>query len=120
MRAKTINEFKRGLDPRKAMGTGLGGILIYNIREENDEYIFSVDNEAIEKYIKKCIPSISKNEIDRFCAFTLQDIYDSLSLIDLKNKDEKALTDFIRQQIESRSRYWIGMHSDKAMNRMNR
>lgn len=120
MRAKTVTKFERGLEPKKAMGTGLGTNWIYNIKSEDDEYNFSADNDAIKKYIKSQIPNISDNEISRFLAFTLQNIYDNIPTMYLEKKDEKAVTDYVRQQIHSESTHWMGMHSDRAMRQISK
>jgi methionyl-tRNA synthetase len=124
MMEKLVREsisFERGISPKKAMDIGMGNIWIYDIETYDDGgYSFRTNNKEIMHWIKSVIPNISDNEIDRFMAFTMQDIYDKLPDYLLDKKAEKELTDIIKNEIRGYSSSWMGIHSDKAMRSFNR
>jgi len=122
MRAYFIYEkFTEKSDPIKDMGVGVG--LVYDIREnpeEEGEYLFKTNNEEIKKLIRKYIHGISDNELDRFWAFTLKDIYEKIPIRYFEKRNYKEIDKYIEQDIQSWERSWMGMHSDKAMKSMMR
>ena len=110
-----LESFKEESDPIKDMGIGMDHY-IYNIEKEGyDSYNFNTNNEKIAKFIKKCIPEISENEIERFMAFTLSDIYDNIDADYFELNDLDRLDQQIAAAIKQESRNWMSMHSDKAM-----
>jgi len=117
MKARFIYEkFIEDSDPIEDMGIGRG--LIYDIRENPNEegsYFFKTNNEKIKNLIRKYIQGISDNELNRFWAFTLNDIYDKIPMTYFENKNYKKIDKYIEQSIQAWSPLWMSMHGDKAI-----
>jgi hypothetical protein len=112
--------FEEDSDPITDMGIGMDHY-VYNIEKEGfDSYNFETNNEKIAKFIKKCIPDISKNEIERFVAFTMSDIYDNIDADYFELGDLDKLDQQIGRAIIHHSRSWMGRHSDQAMKSFRR
>lgn len=112
--------FKEESDPIKDMGIGTDHY-IYGIEKEGyDSYNFNINTEKLIKYIKKCIPEISENEIERFLAFTMEEIYDSIDGDYFELNDLKRLDQQIERAIMQESRTWMKIHSDHVMKNMMR
>lgn len=118
MRARFINEkFKEDTDPIKDMGIGMDHY-IYGIEKTADgSFNFKRNSEKLANLIKKCNPGISKNEIDRFWAFEMDEIYDEIEFLYFEDNNLKAIDSLIERGVEDHSRGWLGMHSDNAMRR---
>jgi hypothetical protein len=114
-------DFERGIDPKKAMDIGWGDMLIRNIQEDEDgSFTYNINNKEIQNIIRKNMPRINDNEVIRFFNSTLDEILDHISVIDFRKKDYKHISDFIRREIESNSRWWMDLHSDAAMTQIAR
>ena len=91
-------------------------MFIYNIKQnDNGEFEFEQNNEQIIKLIKQNIPEISDNEIDRFMAFTFQDIIDNIPDYFYKQDDKQKINRLIKSEIYKASKHWMGMNSDRVM-----
>lgn len=117
MRAKFIYEkFKKESDPIKDMGIGVG--LIYDIekiKEDEDSYNFTINISAVKEFLRKHMPKITDNEIDRFMAYELDEIIKQAPITFFRENNEKALDRYIKNRILNISPYWLGIHGDEAM-----
>jgi hypothetical protein len=119
-----INETIKHLKPRSEEEINTLSQFINNIKpESNDKYCnsftFNQNIKNIIECIKKNIRGISDNEVDRFIAFTLQDIYDEIPDYYFREKNLEKINQYIEREIQSYSNSWMSMHSDNAIRKMS-
>jgi hypothetical protein len=115
LKESLYEKFEEESDPVKDMGIGMDHY-IYNIGGFlSDSYTFDTNPEKAERFIKKCIPEISKNELKRFMSFTMSEIYDNIDgeWFELNNLDK--LDKQVEAAIKQESRHWMSLHSDESM-----
>jgi hypothetical protein len=112
-------EFKEQSDPIEDMGIGVNTI-IYDIQPDGEGgYNFKINHEKLLKVIREEFKyQITKNEIDRFLAFDMEDIYQDAPLYYFEKNDLEGLDKYIINKIKYEAPHWLGMHGDEAMTRM--
>lgn len=111
---ESIN-FERGQEPKDAMGTGIRTI-IYDIKEDMLNYGYTINRSLISSILKKEIPSITNNEIDRYIEFEFEKVVTENTVISWfeENKLQK-IHDSIVRGIRLTCLDWYKLHSDEAM-----
>jgi len=120
-----INESIKHLPGRSPEEINTLTQFINNVRPENDskyceDFTFHQNNANIIECIKKNIYGISSNEIERFMAFTLQDIISEIPTYLFRDNNLEAINKYVERGIESWSKSWMAMHSDNSMRQMMR
>jgi len=119
--SKFVNEgFTEESDPVKDMGIGINTI-IYNVKPDGEGgYNFHINNEKLLKVIREEFKyQITKNEIDRFVAFDMEDIYQEIPMYYFEKNDLEEIDKYIISKIKYDAHHWLGMHGDEAMRRMH-
>jgi hypothetical protein len=118
IRTDLYEKFSEESDPIKDMSIGYPHFLYDIKKDHNGDYSFHVNIEKIIPIIKKNNPGISKNEIERFLAFSMDRIYQHIPNYYFETNNLKTIDALIERGIEDESQGWMGMHSDKAMKTM--
>lgn len=94
-----------------------GKYFLYNIEptKVDDQFTFDWNIEILEKFIKSHVSGISKNELKRYFAFTLQEFIDKMPSSYFENKDMEKIQKYLEKEIASSGKHWMGMHSDASM-----
>jgi len=119
MLSQILNEvFSEDSDPIEDMNIGEDHHYIFNIAIEDMEITFNTNTKKLITLIRKNIPSISENELDRFFAFTMHDIYNKIPDRFFETNNLKEIDNIIEYNVKDYSYSWMGMHSDNAMRTM--
>ena len=114
---KETLRFEKKRDPKTALG--INPHFIENIEKtDEDEYSYKTNMDFLSKFLKKVMPSITDNELQRFYAFTWQDeILKDIPFSYFIRNDLDAIQDYCESAIRKIGKYWLQLHSDDAMRR---
>jgi hypothetical protein len=121
MRAKFINEkFEEKSDPLKDMGIGVHTIVYDIVDDGQGIYHFRINSDRLLKIIREEFKyKITDNEIDRFLAFDMEELYQQIPDYYFEKNDLKRIDKYIIGKIRDVAPHWLGIHGDEAMRIMH-
>jgi hypothetical protein len=116
-----INErFEEESDPIEDMGIGVNTIIYDIVDNDHGIYHFRINNEKLLKIIREEFKyQITDNEISRFLAFDMEDIYQEIPMHYFEKNDLTGLDKYIIYKIKETAPHWLEMHGDEAMRIMH-
>lgn len=89
---------------------------IYNIRAGDDDgFDYDLNVKAIKKLVLKYMPTITKNELERFFAFEVEEIINDISILDFEENKISNINKSFESKVKKMSEYWLSINGDKAM-----